>query len=126
MSAVADLADRYGFLPASRPGVDESRWSRSSATHEAFVSAGHLLCRGVLDAHELSVFQADLSTAREWLEEGGDGRILRVGQIEMRPLASFELEVQAGDELVSLSRPEAQALHSPDDWPVLEEEPDGT
>lgn len=71
-------------------------------------------------------FRRDLDEARGWCESATDGRIIRVGRMELRPLASFEpFELQIGDETaIRLPTPEGQALHPPDDWPVLAEDPE--
>lgn len=128
MTDLAKIAAESGFIPAPRPGVDEARYAYSTLTHIVFVSTRHELLRLDADAPTgvVDEFRRDLDEARGWCESATDGRIIRVGRIELRPLSVIEaLVVAPGDELhVVLPTPEGQALHPPDDWPVLAEDPE--
>lgn len=125
-SLLDEVAARAGFVPASRPDRDESRWRFSTDTHDVFVSARHELHRVQDDRAMARELEADLAMAREWVESVvSDMRILRVDRMELRPRVGFNpAAAPSGDEVVTLTRPEAQALHDPDSWPVLDEEPD--
>lgn len=123
-----EAVDRAGFQVASRPGVDETRFSFATATHQVFVSAPHELHRGVEDSALMRRFTADLSAARAWVEgiDAGEERIMRVDGMELRPLLSMEeREAQAGDQVVSpVAARRAHETVLDEGWPVLEEEPD--
>lgn len=127
MDSLVVVAARFGFVPAVRAGVDESRFVFRSGTHEVFVSSRHELHRGFGEVGLEREFVGDLVRAREWCEDAVDmSRVLRVDRIELRPLRLWEPGESSGPvgELVTLTRPDARALHDPVDWPVLDEEPD--
>lgn len=123
-----EAVDRAGFQVASRPGVDETRFSFATTTHQVFVTASHELHRGVEDPGLMRRFAADLGAARAWVEgiDPTEQRIMRVDGIELRPLLTLEeREAQLSDSMVTPSRlREAHETALDEAWPVLDEEPD--
>lgn len=118
-----EIAERFGFVEANEPGTDALivAYRNEAGSHSVFVEAPHEILRGTANAAILEGWRRSLSQARDLADNAVPGVTSRpAAGVTVRPIDALQLELQSGDQLVNLSRPDAQALHAPDDWPVWE------
>lgn len=111
--SAAEVAERFGFVDVSPPGVDGRTWRyvNESRSHAVLVEERHELWRAPGESSLLAEFRGWLSAARDLCDVAGevDGPDFRDGPVR---LVRLEAEV-----VLAVPRAQVRVAHEAARWP---------